>query len=223
MKTILFALAWLLPFCIRAQDTTFRPNSLQELRPSGRIVREIKRVEPFTEIQTEQFPANLTIEVGGDESSVAISLDSSLRPFLRVDQQQGVLKLTFADSLGKPFWTSELGKLFWNSISTIRVNIRTPRLIGFRHGSNSDVLVKGLNGEWFDLANQANGNVTLRGKVITFNVASTANGGIQAEELITQTTNVITRANATLRVNAQTVNEVKSGHAQVINVAKPTK
>lgn len=212
MKTIVFAFAWLLSATLQAQDTKY--NASQELRGSGRVVQETKSVSPFTEIQTQQFPANITVEVGSSESSVDISLDDNLRPLLRIDQQDGVLKLSFADPQNKPFWIS---------ISTISVTIRTPRLIGFRHGSNSDVLVKGLSGEWFDLANQANGIVTLRGKVITFNVASAANGGIRADELITQTTNVITRANATLRVNAQTVNEVKSGHAQVINVAKPTK
>lgn len=223
MKTILSALVWLLSLGVQAQDIPSRPNSSQPLRASGQIVQETKRVAPFTEIRTEQFPANLTVEVGGKESSVAISLDSNLRPFLRIDQQNGVLKLTFADSLGKPFWTSELGKPFWNSISTIRVTIRTPRLIGLRHGSNSDVLVKGLSGEWFDLANEANGNVTLRGKVTTLNVASAANGDVRADDLIVQTANVVLTANANLRINAQTVSEVNSGHGQVINVAKRAK
>lgn len=212
MKTSLLAFALSLSFTLQAQDNKY--DASQELRGSGQVVQETKRVEPFTEIQTRQFPAKITVEVGGSESSVDISLDDNLRPLLRIDQQDGILKLSFADPQDKPFWISK---------STISITIRTPRLIGFRHGSNSDVLVKGLSGEWFDLVNEANGNVTLRGRVTTFNVASTANGGIRADELITQTTNVITRANATLRVNARTVNEVKTGHAQVTNVAKPTK
>ena len=223
MKTILFTFVWLLPLSIQAQDIPSKSNSSQPLRASGQMVQETKQVAPFTEIQTEQFPANLTVEVGGKESSVAISLDSNLRQYLRIDQQNGVLILTFADSLGKPFWTSELGKPFWNSIATIRVTIRTPRLIGFRHGSNSDVLVQGLSGDRFDLANQANGNVTLRGKVTTLNVISAANGEVRANDLIAQTANVVSMANATLRINAQAVKEVNSGHGQVINVAKRAK
>lgn len=212
MKTSLLAFALLLSVTLQAQNNQY--DASQELRGNGQVVQEIKRVEPFTEIQTRQFPAKITVEVGGSESLVDISLDDNLRPLLRIDQQGGILKLSFADPQDKPFWISK---------STISVTIRTPRLIGFRHGSNSDVLVKGLSGEWFDLANEANGNVTLRGKVTTLNVASAANGSIGADELITQTTNLITLANATLRVNAQTVNEVKSGHAQIINVAKSTK
>lgn len=212
MKTILFAFIWLLSLSIQAQDSKY--SSQQELRGSGRIVRETKTVAPFTEIQTQQFPTNITVEIGGNESSVDISLDDNLRPYLRIDQENGILELSFAEPSGKPFWISK---------STISVTIRTPQLIGFRHGSNSDVLIQGLSGEWFDLTNEANGNVTLRGKVVTFNVASAANGGVRAEELLTQTTNVVALANATLRVNAQNVNEVKTGHAQVINVAKPTK
>ena len=223
MKTLLFTVTWLLSLSIQAQDNTSKSNSSQPLRASGQIVQETKQVAPFTEIQTEQFPANLTVEVGGHESSVAISLDSNLRPYLRLNQKDGVLILTFADSLGKPFWTSELGKPFWNSISSIRVTIRTPRLIGFRHGSNSDVLINGLSGEWFDLANNANGTVTLRGKVTTFNVVSAANGDVRADDLITQTANVMLTANANLRINAQAVNAVNSGQGQVINVAKRVK
>lgn len=186
-------------------------------------MRETKQFAPFSEIQTEKFPANLTVEVGGNESSVDISLDANLRPFLRIDQQNDILKLSFPDTLGKPFWVSELGKPFWNSIPTIRVTIRTPRLIGFKHESNSDVLVQGLSGSRFDLANQANGNVTLRGKVTTFNVVSAANGNVRADDLITQTANVVLRANANLWINAQAVNEVNSGQGQVINIAKRAK
>ena len=212
MKTIVFAFVWTLSTTLQAQNTKY--DASQELRGSGRVVQETKSVSPFTEIQTRQFPADITVEVGGNESSVAISLDDNLRPLLRIDQQDGILKLSFAEPSGKPFWISK---------STVRVTIRTPRLIGFRHGSNSDVLVKGLSGEWFDLANEANGNVTLRGRVTTLNVASAANGDVRADELITKTTNLVTSANATLRINAQAVNEIKSGHAQIINVAKRPK
>lgn len=211
MKATLFAISLLLSAALQAQDIKY--GSSQEVRGSGRVVRETKRVEPFSEIQTQQFPAEITVEVGADESSVDISLDDNLRPLLRIIQDNGILKLSFADSLGKRFWISK---------STITVTIRTPRLIGLKHTSNSAVLVKGLNGEWFDLANEANGNVTLRGTVTTFNVSSSANGTVRADELVTQTTNVISRANATLRINAQVVREIKSGHAQVINVAHRT-
>ncbi len=57
---------------------------------------------------------------------------------------------------------------------------------------------------------------------MTFNVTSIANGDIQADELITKTTNIITRANAKFRLNAQLVNEIKSGQGKVINSSKST-
>ncbi|QMW05787.1 DUF2807 domain-containing protein [Spirosoma foliorum] len=152
MKTTLFAFTWLLSLSIQAQDSKY--SSSQEVRGSGWIVRETKPVAPFSEIQTQQFPATIAVEVGGNESSVAISLDDNLRPYLRIDQQNDILKLSFAEPSGKPFWISK---------STIRVTIRTPQLIGFRHGSNNDVLIQGLSGEWFDLVNEANGTVRLRG------------------------------------------------------------
>ena len=206
---IVLACSWLLSLPIQAQDSTSRSSS--EVRGSGHIVRETKLVAPFTEIQTQQFPAMIAVEVGGQESSLAISLDDNLRPYLRIDQQNGILKLAFAQPSGKPVWISQ---------SIIRVTIRTPQLIGFRHGSNSDVLIQGLSGEWFDLANEANGSVRLRGKVTRFNVISAANGDVRADELLTQTANVVSKANATLRVNAKVMEAINSGQGQVINVAK---
>ena len=212
MKTTLFAFTWLLSLSIQAQDSKY--SSSQEVRGSGRIVRESKPVAPFSEIQTQQFPATIAVEVGGNELSVAINLDDNLRPYLRIDQQNDILKLSFAEPSGKSFWISK---------STIRVTIRTPQLIGFRHGSNSDVLIQGLSGEWFDLVNEANGRVRLRGKVTTLNVVSAANGDVRADELLSQTANVVSKANATLRVNAQAIKEINSGQGQVINVAKRAK
>lgn len=209
MKSILLAFSWLLSLPTQAQDAT--SGSLPNVRGSGRMVRETKLVAPFTEIQTHQFPATIAVEVGGTDSSVDISLDDNLRPYLRIDQQDGILKLSLAEPSGKPVQISQ---------STIQVTIRTPQLIGFRHGSNSDVLVQGLRGEWFDLANEANGRVRLRGKVTTFNVVSAANGDVRADELLTQTANVVSTAKATLRVNAQAINELNPGQGQVINVAK---
>ena len=62
MKTILFTFAWLLSLGIQAQDTKY--SASQELRGNGRIVLETRQVAPFTEIQTQQFPANITIDKG---------------------------------------------------------------------------------------------------------------------------------------------------------------
>ena len=212
MKTIVLAFRWLLALTSQAQDATY--SSSLEARGSGRMVRETKLVAPFTEIQTQQFPANITVEVGGSESSVAINLDDNLRPYLRIDQQNDILKLSFTDSLGKPFWISQ---------STMSVTIRTPQLIDFRHGSNSDVLIQGLRGKWFDLAHEANGRVMLRGKVTSFNVVSTANGNVGADELLTQRANVVSTARATVRVNAQDIKEINSGQGQIINIARGAK
>lgn len=212
MKTALVALACLLSFGAFAQSNKY--NSADELRGNGRIVRETRTLTDFDGVETKQFPAAITIEAGSNESSVDIRLDDNLRPFLRIDKENGTLKLSFEDPQGKPFWISS---------ATINVVIKTPQLRRLKHGSNSDVLVTSLSGPSFDLVNEANGDVTLRGKTDRFNVVSAANGTVRAEELLTQTANVVTQANATLRINAQAVREVKSGHGQVINVARRAK
>lgn len=212
MKTAFVALACLLSFGAFAQDNKY--NAAAELRGNGQIIRETRTLTAFDGVETKQFPAAITIEASSTESSVDIRLDDNLRPFLRIDNGNGTLTLSFEDPQRKPFWISK---------ATISVLIKTPRLRRLKHGSNSDVLVTNLNGPSFNLVNEANGNVTLRGKIDNFNVVSAANGNVRAEELTAQNANVVTQANATLRINAQALSEIRSGHGQVINVAKRAK
>lgn len=208
MKTLLIVLASLLPFGNYAQDNKYAAH--KELRGSGRIVRETRTVRSFDGVEIDQFPARVVIEASAAESSVTISIDDNLRPLLQIDDKNGTLRLAFKDPDNKPFWVSK---------SSIDVVIRTPLLQRFKHGSNSDVAVRGLRGESFAFVNEANGNVRLQGRVRTFDLVSTANGDIDAEGLLTTTVNVLTQANATIRVNAKDVNEVRNANAEVINVA----
>ncbi|HEX9957393.1 MAG TPA: DUF2807 domain-containing protein [Fibrella sp.] len=208
MKTILIVLACLLPFGDYAQDNNHVPS--KELRGSGRVVRETRPLKPFDGIEIDHFPARIVVEAGTAESSVTISIDDNLRSLLQVDDRNGTLTLAFKDPNNRPFWVSK---------SNIDVVIRTPTLQRFKHGSNSEVAVRGLRGESFAFVNEGNGNVQLQGQVRTLDLVSTANGDIDAEGLLTTTVNVLTQANATIRVNAQDVNEMRTANAEVINIA----
>ncbi|MBO0948224.1 GIN domain-containing protein [Fibrella forsythiae] len=207
MKTILITLVMLLPLGSYAQD---KYAASKELRGNGRLIRETKTVRPFDGIEIEQFPARVVVEAGATESSITISIDENLRPLLQIEEKNGTLRLAFKDLNDKPFWVSK---------SSIDVVIRTPELKRFRHGSNSDVAVHGLRGESFAFVNGGNGNVQLQGRVRTLELASVANGHVDAEGLLTKTANVMTHANATIRVNANDVNEVRKANATVINIA----
>ncbi|NID10470.1 GIN domain-containing protein [Fibrivirga algicola] len=207
MKTILIAFVLLLPLGSYAQD---KYAAYRELRGNGQLIRETKTVPPFEGIEIEQFPARVVVEAGATESSVTISIDENLRAFLQIEAKNGTLKLAFKDPNNKPFWVSK---------SSIDVVIKTPELKRFKHGSNSDVAVRGLLGESFAFVNEGNGNVRLQGRIKTFDLVSTANGRVDAERLLTTTVNVMTHANATVRVNANAVNEVRKANATVTNVA----
>ncbi len=112
------------------------------------------------------------------------------------------------------------GDPFWISKSSIRVTLRTPALKSLSHGSNSDITVTGLTGDNFSLANEANGKVTLRGKVTSVAIVSAANGSIRAEELFAEKANVVTQANGSVRVNAKSMSLVKAGNGSVTNVGE---
>lgn len=212
MKLYLLLPTCLLSLVVNAQSGRY--DASQELRGSGRLVRETPAIEPFDALEIQQFPAKVTVDVGGTESSITIAVDDNLRPLLRVESGENTLKLAFRDPQNKPFWISK---------ANVEVRLTTPVLKRLKHGSNSDVTVKGLRGESFALVNEANGNVTLNGRVNSLDVISSANGTVDAGELPVQSANIVTQANATVRVNARRVNLVRQAFANVVNVAGQTR
>lgn len=206
--TVLFVFTFL---SVLANAQTDKYSNQRELRGSGRIVREDRTLEPFQAIDIQPFLSKVTIDVGGTQSAVNVQLDDNFKPFLQIENTNGVLKLMFKDPANKPFWLSK---------GTINVTIKTPSLRQLRNESNGNVIVNGLTGESFDLTNQGNGNVTLRGTVTQLNVVSTANGDVRAKALRAQKANVITQANATVEVNAQQISSQKMGHGTITNTAE---
>ncbi|MCY7357392.1 MAG: DUF2807 domain-containing protein [Rudanella sp.] len=198
----------LLPVAAFAQGVRY--TAANELRGSGRIVQETTQMAPFAELHISQFPATVIVEAGAAESSVTVSIDDNLRSLLQLRHGPGKLYLSFR---GEPDGQ-------WVNNATIRVLVKTTHLTGLRHESNSDVLVRGVAGALFNLTNEANGNATLVGLVDTLNVVSRANGLIDASELPARVANIVTAANATLRINAQSVHELNSAHANITNQVK---
>lgn len=194
---------------LHAQDDKYAAN--KEVRGSGQIVQEQKTLKPFDALEIKQLHADVTVEVGGTASTADIRIDDNLRPYLRIEEEDGRLILSFRDPEGNPYWISK---------SAVTIILRTPTLKRLAHGSNSDITVTGLHGETFSLANAANGNVTLRGKVNTLEIVSAANGRVRAEELATDQANVVTQANASVRVNAKSMSLVKAGNGSVTNVGE---
>ncbi|GAB2586708.1 GIN domain-containing protein [Spirosoma areae] len=211
MKKASFLLLLLSLLSVRlcAQDNKY--SSQRELRGSGKISREDRTVAPFQAINIRQFLSKVTVDVGGTQSTVSVEFDDNFKQFLQIETVDGVLTLDFKDPDNKPFW---LGK------GTLQVTVKTPSLKRLRNESNGDVVVNNLTGESFDLANQGNGNVTLRGSVMQLNVVSAANGDVKAQGLTVQKASVITQANATVEVNARQLSSQQAAHATIRNVNK---
>jgi hypothetical protein len=194
---------------LHAQHDKHNPS--HDVHGSGRVVQEQKTLKPFTAVEIKQFPGTVTVEVGGTASSADIRIDEDLRPYLRIEEADNKLTLSFRDPEGN---ASGAGK------ASVTVTLRTPTLTALGNSSNGDVTVNGLNGDVFALANGANGNVTLRGKVNTISLVSTANGSIHAEELKAQEASVVSQNNGNVRLNAKSVSLVKSGNGSVTNVGE---
>jgi hypothetical protein len=178
---------------------------------SGQVVQEQRTLKPFTAIEIKDFPATVIVEVGGTASTADIRMDDNLRSYLRIEEADNKLTLSFRDPEGNP---SGIGK------GSVTVTLRTPTLTALGNSSNGDVIVNGLSGEAFALANGGNGNVTLRGKVNSVALVSAANGSIRAEELTAQEASVVTQANGSIRLNAKSMSLVKGGNGSVTNVGE---
>ncbi len=191
---------------LHAQDA-----ARKEMHGSGKMVQEQKTLKPFDALEIKEFNADVIVEVGGTASTADIRIDENLRPYLRIEEEDGRLKLSFRGPDDHPFRMNK---------SSVTVTLRTPTLKRLSHGSNSDVTVNGLHGDRFSLANAGNGTVTLRGKVTTLEITSAANGSIRAQELAADQANVVTQANAGVRINAKSLSLVKSGNGSVTNVGE---
>jgi hypothetical protein len=194
---------------LHAQDND-KYDPANELRGSGKVVQEQKTLKPFDALEIEQFPAKVTVEVGGTAYAADIRVDDNLRPYLSLEEENGRLKLSFRDPEGDPFWISR---------SSVTVVLRTPALKQLTNGSNGDVTVNGMNGDAFSLTNEINGKVTLRGKISTLEIVSAANGSIHAEELVAGKANVVNQANGHVRVNAKSLSLINAGNGNVTNAA----
>ncbi|MFD2571057.1 GIN domain-containing protein [Spirosoma soli] len=208
-KLLLVFLSGLCALHTYAQGNKY--DATKELRGNGQLIRETKSVESFEEITINQFPAKVAVEVGGTTSAVTLSVDDNLRPLLHIESKNGTLTLSFKDPNDKPFWISK---------ANVAVAVKTPVLKRLSNGSNGDVTVSGITGNSFDLTNQANGNVTLRGTVNRLNVVSLANGRVNAEQLMVDQASVVTQANATVSVNAKQLSSQKMAFATIRNVAE---
>ncbi len=191
---------------LHAQHDKHNPS--HDVHGSGRVVQEQKTLKPFTAVEIKQFPGTVTVEVGGTASSADIRIDEDLRPYLRIEEADNKLTLSFRDPEGN---ASGAGK------ASVTVTLRTPTLTALGNSSNGEVTVNGLGGDAFA---GANGNVTLRGKVNTVSLVSTANGSIRAEELTAAQASVVSQHNGSVRLNAKSMSLVKSGNGSVRNVGE---
>lgn len=191
-----------------AQGNKYDPQN--ELKGNGKPIQFTKPTKPFTAVEIRPFPADITIDVGADESAVAVTVDENLRPFLRIDDGGDKLVVSFEQPQGKPFWVSS---------NLIKITIKTPELTSLIHRSNSKLVVNNLHGDSLNVANQGNATITLQGSVKTMNLTNSANGTVHAEKLITQKADVVSHANGTVRVNAKEVSSVNTGFGSIVNVA----
>lgn len=207
MKAFLTACA--LALCLSNLTSAQSKGDIREVRGNGKIVNKTFSVSAFNTIEIEHFPANVMVEISEKTPFLEISIDENLLSKLSVESENNVLKLQLTDPDNKDFWVSK---------ATINVKISTKNLKSLRNGSNGDVTVNGLKGSAFDLINDANGNITLKGTSGTFSLISRANGNINAEKFEVKTAYVVADANATIRLNTQKIQAATQAFAKIENV-----
>ncbi len=192
-----------------AQDRKFATPV--EVKGSDRIVHEQKALKPFETLSIEYVYGDINVDVGEGGDSLDIQLDDNLRQLLCVEEKDGALKLSFRMPGGTPVWTVE---------ASVMIRIKTRALKAFSNKTNGKIKIKGVSGSYFSLVNEANGTVSVTGKVDQLTVVNAANGLVQAEDLVADEASVVTQANGTVRLNARKVRTVNSGRGTVINATQ---
>lgn len=191
-----FLLAAIVSTCVAQNTTTLTPT-----------------VAPFKTLLLDDFNGDVTIEIGGTETSLTATLPSGQVQSLNVKNTADQLSI----SCQLPYKKGEQ----WRESGALSLVLKTPSLVKMTNKTNCKLRVNGLNTDRFEYSATANTNTTFVGKARLVVIKTTANANIDASQVEASFAEVELRANANVTINSLGYSLAKkSGNGMVKNVNK---
>lgn len=163
------------------------------VKGSGNSVTEERTLDYVSRIEVD---GNFNIEItSGEISNLKIEAEDNIIPLIetKVDDEKLTIKM----------------KEKITNLREIRIKISTHDLVELESEGKSNIKVKGLNTDDFELSSDGEGEITIEGKVDYFNVTMDGEGKLLAKDLLSKHATVNLYGDGKAEVNTRKLLKAK--------------
>ncbi len=154
-------------------------------------------INAFENLEVLWLDGKIEVEFGAPKSDISIVTDENIFYLLKVKNTESLLKLEIANNFKNRLWLED-------DKTTIKIRTTAqPRQITYK--ANANALMKGINTSFLSIEKDENGNLALSGKVQQLDINKKDNGSIDADNLITDITNINSSGNGAVSINSKSV------------------
>ncbi len=182
--------------CAQSNNTMeYNGKTWEQLDGNGQIVTLQPSLAHFDDIEINGLNMTMKIETGATTQSVTVDVDSNLKDFIKISEQNGRLLFSLDLSGGK--------YSRWLSSSNIVIRVQTTSLRSVTNNSNSKIDIQLNNPSNFTLMQNGNTHFTLKGEVGVLRIESKGNSKLDASQLNAGNAIVSSNGNAEMILNAK--------------------
>jgi hypothetical protein len=163
------------------------------LNGSGKIIQKNFNYNDFDKLELVDLAGKVVVEAG-QPFSVSVSIDDNLAGMLEATVSSGTLHITLRGNRNNKLYIEATG---------ILVKIGMPVVSFIQQNGNNNLLVNGIQGSYFRLKSQDNGNTYLNGQVDELELTASGNGNIYAEKVSAKSITIYKSGNADVYVNTK--------------------
>ncbi len=169
--------------------------STAQLFGKGKVITKEYNFKDFDKVSIEDFDGQIEIEIG-KPYAIKIEIDENLEPRLNVT------KNTTENHLNIYLEGNKNGKLYLEN-TRIKIKVSLPEASLINHRGNANMKIQGIEGRYFKLQNEGNGDVWIDGNIDELDIKKSGNGTIKGNKLIAKTAKVKSYGNGNVIVNSQ--------------------
>ncbi|MFZ1291159.1 MAG: head GIN domain-containing protein [Melioribacteraceae bacterium] len=157
------------------------------VKGSGNSVTEERKLDYVSRIEVD---GNFNIEItSGEISSLTIEAEDNINPIIETKVEDEKLTIKMKERI--------------TNLREIRIKISTHDLVELESDGKSNIKVKGLNTDDFELSSEGEGEIHIEGKVDYLNVSMDGEGKLFAKDLLAKTAKVNLYGDGKAEVNAR--------------------
>ncbi len=213
MQVIIFLFATLWNATATAQvNAQVNAEVGAQVKPNNNSSVVTPKIEPFETLNIKGFNGQITVEVGGTETSLTATVPNGKENLLQIANKNGSLTVSY----NEPYSEDK----DWEASGKVVLLLKTPSLKALKNSTNSQVTISGLRGDRFDYTEKGNAGVKLSGEVRFFKLNLSGNGNIDAADLTTKFTDMKVNGNGNITMNSIGYALDRKGNGSITNVNK---